>query len=187
MNVIGCKSKHGVEEVGISTVNAYHIAIVDLYRTQVSQKVNSHPHPAEAKIIKDLMNSIKKGQGGPYEEKLRWLWPQKIRMKSLTKDELHKITNCHWKQKTRVHNALRDDISEFNIQAMAVRGEHMSKFQSWTKVKQIILERRSLQPLSGTRMFLPVLKAKLPFILLTVSKLVRKNCRILEITRVGFT
>ena len=60
MNVIGRKSKNGVEEVGISTVKAYRSAIVDLYRTQVSQKVNSHPHPTEGKIIKDLMNSIKR-------------------------------------------------------------------------------------------------------------------------------
>ena len=50
-------------------------------------------------------------------------------MKFLTKDDIHKIMDYHWKQKTNVHNALRDDMSEFNIQAMAVRGEHMRNIE----------------------------------------------------------
>lgn len=129
MCVIGRKSKNGEEEVGISTVKAYRSAIVDLYRTQVSMKVNSHPHPAEGKVIKDLMNSIKRDKADHMKRNYVDRGRKNFRMKSLTKNELHKITDYHWKQKTNIHNALRDDMSEFNMRAMAVRGEHMRNIE----------------------------------------------------------
>ena len=50
-------------------------------------------------------------------------------MKSLTKDELHKITDDHWKQNTHLHNAPRDGMSEFNMRTMAARGEHMRNIE----------------------------------------------------------
>ena len=46
-------------------------------------------------------------------------------MKYFSVDDLNKITNYHYKQNIKVHNNLRDDMSEFNCRAMSLRGEHM--------------------------------------------------------------
>ena len=97
MNVIGRKSKNGDEEVGISIIKACHSAIVNLYRTHVLQKVNSHPYPAEGKTIKDLMNSIKRDKADHMKRNYVDRGRNKFQMKSLTKDELLKNMDYHWK------------------------------------------------------------------------------------------
>ena len=61
MCVIGRKSKNAPDqEIGQSSILAYRNAIVDLYKTQRSQKVNSHPHPGEGKNIKKLLKTVKR-------------------------------------------------------------------------------------------------------------------------------
>ena len=58
--VINRKSKTSDREVGISTVKAYRNAVVDLYKTQVSLKINSHPYPGLGKTVLELIKSVKR-------------------------------------------------------------------------------------------------------------------------------
>ena len=125
MNVIGRKSKSGNGEIGHSSILAYRNAIVDLYRTQQSQKVNSHPHPANGKNIKALLKSLKRDKTARMKRNYEDRGRSDFRMGSFTTADLHKITDYHYNQNTQTHNALRDNMSEFNCRAMSLRGEHM--------------------------------------------------------------
>ena len=60
MCVIGRKSKNAPDqEISLSSILAYRNAIVDLYKTQRSQKLNRQPHPGEGKNINNLLKSVK--------------------------------------------------------------------------------------------------------------------------------
>lgn len=125
MCVINRKSKKSDTEIGISTVKAYRNAIVDLYKTQVSQKVNLHPHPGFGKTIQELMKSVKRDKVNRMKRNYIDRGREGFRTKSFTKEQLHAISDNHWKRKTKIHNALRDNMSDFNMRAMSLRGEHM--------------------------------------------------------------
>ena len=48
-----------------------------------------------------------------------------FRMKSFTTEQLHAISNYHWNRTDKAHESLRDNMAEFNMRAMSLRGEHL--------------------------------------------------------------
>ena len=46
-------------------------------------------------------------------------------MKSFTTEQLHAISNYHWNRTDKAHESLRDNMAEFNMRAMSLRGEHL--------------------------------------------------------------
>ena len=124
MKVIGRQRRSGGGQIGIQTVRAYKNAIVDLYKTQRSQNVNNNLHPGEGRTIKDLMKSLRRDASERMRRNYHDRGRASFRMKSLGKPELKAITDYQW-SRSEVHNGLRDDMSEFNMRAMSVRGDHM--------------------------------------------------------------
>ena len=110
MCVINRKSKRSDKEIGVSTVKAYRNAIVDLHKTQDSQKDNSHPHPGFGKTIQELIKSVKRDKADRMKRNYIDSGREGFRMKSFTKEQLHAISEHHWKRKTKIHNALRDNM-----------------------------------------------------------------------------
>jgi len=126
MEVIGRMSKKNQnEEIGESSIKAYKNAIVDLYKQQRSQNVNSNPHPGDGKTLKELLKSVKRDRTARMKRNYQDRGKHDYRMKSFTKEQLHKITDFHMNETKKLHNSLRDEMSEFNMRAMSLRGEHM--------------------------------------------------------------
>lgn len=106
-------------------MRAYKNAIVDLYRTQRSEGVNNHLHPGEGRLIKDLMKSLRRDSAEHMRRNFHDRGRASFRMKSFGEKELRAITDYQWSRLDNVHNGLRDDMSEFNMRAMSMRGDHM--------------------------------------------------------------
>ena len=123
--VINRKSKTSDREVGISTVKAYRNAVVDLYKTQVLLKINSHPHPGLGKTVSELIKSVKREKVDRMKRNYVDRGREGFRMKSFTTEQLHAISNYHWNRTDKACESLRENMAEFNMRAMSLRGEHL--------------------------------------------------------------
>ena len=124
--MIGRKSKNNEnEEIGEASIRAYKNAIVYLYKQQKSQNANSNPHPGDGKTIKELLKSIKRDKTARMKRNYEDRGKHNYRMKPFSRQQLHNITKLHWSKTTKLHDALRNDMSEFNVRAMSLCGEHM--------------------------------------------------------------
>ena len=95
MQVINRSNKRTGKEIGLATVKAYKNAIVDLYKKQVSQKVNSHPHPGMGKTIQELMKSCRRDKVDRMKRNYEDRGREGFRMKSFSVAQLHAITDYH--------------------------------------------------------------------------------------------
>lgn len=135
MEIIGRKKRNiksdengEQNEVGISTVKAYKNAIVDFYQLQRSEKTNGYSHPGEGKTIKNLMQMLKRDTANHRRRNFADRGRSSYRMKALTSKELHQINCYHWSYKN-IHNGLRDDMAQFIMRSMAIRGDNMRKME----------------------------------------------------------
>lgn len=99
MQVINRANKRTGKEIGLATVKAYKNAIVDLYKKQVSQKVNSHPHPGMGKTIQELMKSCRRDKVDRMKRNYEDRGREGFRMKSFTVEQLHAINDYHMTRK----------------------------------------------------------------------------------------
>ena len=99
MAVINRANKHTDKEIGLATVKAYKNAIVDLYKKQVSQKVNSHPHPGMGKTIQELMKSCRRDKVDRMKRNYEDRGREGFRMKSFSVEQLHAINDFHMMRK----------------------------------------------------------------------------------------
>lgn len=73
-----------------------HTAIVDLYKIQVSQKVNSYLYPDFGKTIQEL-KSVKRDKVDRMKQNCIDHSREGFRMESFTKEQLHAVSDHHWK------------------------------------------------------------------------------------------